>query len=140
MRSVVRTLPARLTRHRQAVLQAVRAEPTHPTAATVYDAVRDHDPGIAFATVYNALHYLVSVGLIAEVRRPNGAVSYDRETRPHDHVICRRCGTIADVHRTPTLLPGPSAYAEVAAQTHFAVERHQVEFVGLCPDCQSRAS
>jgi Fur family peroxide stress response transcriptional regulator len=118
------------------VLQTVRAGPTHPTAAEVYDAVRACDPGIAFATVYNSLHYLVSAGLISEVRRPGGAVSYDRETRPHDHVICRRCGAIGDVHRSPALLPGADAYAEVAAQTNFAIERHRVEFVGLCPRCR----
>ncbi len=132
--------PPRLTRHRQAVLQTVRAGPTHPTAAEVYDAVRAYDPGIAFATVYNSLHYLVSAGLIAEVRRPDGVVSYDRETRPHDHVICRRCGTIGDVHRSPALSLGADAYSEVVAQTNFTVERHQVEFVGLCLACRRTAS
>jgi Fe2+ or Zn2+ uptake regulation protein len=128
-----------MTRHRQAVLQTVAAQPVHLTAAEVYDAVRTRDPGIAFATVYNALHYLVALGLIAEVRRPDGVVSYDRQTTPHDHVICRQCAAISDVQRTPVLLAAPSAYAEVAAQTHFTIERHRVEFVGLCPACQAAA-
>ena len=129
--------PARLTRHRQAVLSTVAAQPLHLTAADVYDAVRQHDPGIAYATVYNALHYLVAAGLIAEVRRPDGVVSYDRETAPHDHVVCTRCGAIGDVWRTAALDACHGAYADVAAQTGFTVEQHRVEFAGLCPSCRA---
>lgn len=127
--------PARLTRHRRSVLATVKAQPMHLTAAEVYDAVRYYDPGIAHATVYNALHYLVGAGLIAEVRRPDGVVSYDRETAPHDHVICERCGAIGDVRRTAAVEACSTAYADVTAQTGFTVSRHRVEFVGLCPDC-----
>ncbi len=129
--------PGRLTRHRQAVLATVSAQPLHLTAADVYDAVRQHDPGIAYATVYNALHYLVAAGLIAEVRRPDGVVSYDRETAPHDHVICTRCGAIGDVWRTYAVDAWPRTYADVKAQTGFTVEQHRVEFAGLCPSCRN---
>ncbi len=127
----------RLTRHRQAVLETVAARPVHLTAAEVYDVVRGRDSGIAYATVYNALHYLVSAGLIAEVRRPDGVVSYDRDTAPHDHALCRVCGAIADVHRTSDTAPGAGAYGEVALQTGFVVEGRRIEFVGLCPRCQA---
>lgn len=135
-----RPLPSRLTRHRQAVLETVAARPAHLTAAEVYDTVRQHDPGIAYATVYNALHYLVDAGLIAAVRRPDGVVSYDRETAPHDHVICQRCGAIGDVRRSNAVDACPSAYADVTAQTAFTVERHRVEFFGLCPACHAGGS
>jgi len=127
----------RLTRHRQAVLETVAARPAHLTAAEVYDVVRGHDSGIAYATVYNALHYLVSAGLIAEVRRPDGVVSYDRDTVPHDHALCRACGAIADVHRTIETAPGTGAYGEVARQTGFVIEGRRIEFVGLCPHCHA---
>lgn len=128
----------RLTRHRQAILETVAEKPMHLTAAEVYDVVRGRDSGIAYATVYNALHYLVSAGLIAEVRRPDGVVSYDRDTAPHDHALCRACGAIADVHRTPETAPGVGAYDEVSTQTGFVIEGRRIEFVGLCPRCQDR--
>ncbi|GAC1428398.1 MAG: hypothetical protein NVSMB65_01600 [Chloroflexota bacterium] len=118
----------------------MRERPVHLTAADVYDVVRQHDPRIAFATVYNALHYLVDARLIAEVRRPDGVTSYDRETRPHEHVLCRACGAIADVRRTAAITLAPSTYDEVATQTGYLVEHHRVEFVGVCPTCRERAT
>jgi len=126
-----------LTRHRRAVLEVVRARPAHPTVAEVYDAVRRVDPGIAHATVYNALHYLVDAGLLAEVRRPDGVARYDRETRPHEHALCRVCGDVADVRRTPAVARAAAAYAEVATQTGYTIERHGIAFSGLCPRCQT---
>ncbi len=126
-----------LTRHRRAVLEVVRARPAHPTVAEVYDAVRRVDPGIAHATVYNALHYLVDAGLLVEVRHPDGGARYDRETRPHEHALCRVCGDVADVRRTPAVTLAAAAYAEVATQTGYTIERHDIAFQGLCPRCQT---
>jgi Fe2+ or Zn2+ uptake regulation protein len=109
----------------------------HLTAAQIYDAVHLIQPRIAFATVYNALHHLVRSGLIAEVRQPDGVVAYDRETLPHDHIICLRCGRLDDV--PPLLAPSRDAatYKEVAARTGYTVEGHRTEYAGLCPECRS---
>jgi Fe2+ or Zn2+ uptake regulation protein len=122
----------RLTANRQAVLETVGELMDHPTAAQVFDAVHVRRPRMAVGTVYTALHYLVDCGLIAEVRRPDGVVSYDRNTRPHDHAVCRLCGRLVDVHG-PTL----ATYAEVEAQTGFAVEQHRVVYLGVCPSCRA---
>ena len=121
-----------LTTNRQVILDTIVALPGHPTAAEVYDAARRCRPRIAVGTVYTALHFLVDRHLIAEVRRPDGVVSYDREVSPHDHLICRRCGRLEDVPRH--LQP---SYAVLEQQTGFRLEGHRVEFVGLCPACQA---
>jgi Fe2+ or Zn2+ uptake regulation protein len=107
------------------------------TAAQIYDAVHRAQPRIAFATVYNALHHLVQTGLIAEVRQPDGVVAYDRETSPHDHIICRRCGRLDDVPTLSEPSLDTSAYQEVAARTGYAVEGHRTEYAGFCPGCRS---
>ena len=122
----------RLTTNRQAVFEAVRSRYDHPTAAEVYTSVRQQRPHIAYGTVYNALHYLVDNGLLAEVRRPDGVVSYDRETRPHDHAICRVCGKLADVPNHATL-----NYTPIEQQTGFVIDAHRVEFIGRCPSCRA---
>jgi Fe2+ or Zn2+ uptake regulation protein len=127
----------RLTRHRQAVLATIAAHPIHRTAAEVYAAMQSTQPHIAFATVYNALHYLVQARLIAEVRRPDGVIAYDRNTAPHDHIICRRCGRLDDVAPLAQPWPGGVPYAGVTAHTGYLVEGHRVEYVGLCPQCRA---
>jgi len=128
-------LPSRLTRNRKAVLDAICAHPIHLTAARVYDLVQPVQPGIAFATVYNALHYLVHAGLIAEVRQPDGVVAYDRNTAPHDHIICRRCGRLDDVPASPD--ESTRQYRAVEERTGYAVEGHRVEYAGICPSCRA---
>lgn len=127
----------RLTRHRRAVLATVAAQPVHLTAAEVYAAMQSTQPHIAFATVYNALHYLVHAQLIAEVRRPDGVIAYDRNTAPHDHIICRRCGRLDDVAPVTQQRPDGTLYTGVAANTGYLVEGHRVEYVGLCPQCRA---
>jgi Fur family transcriptional regulator, peroxide stress response regulator len=122
----------RLTPHRQAVLETIVAIQGHPTAAEVFDAVQRRRPRIAFGTVYTALHYLVDRGLLAEVRRPDGVVSYDRETSPHDHAVCRQCGRLVDVQGHL-----PVSYAAIEQRTGYTIEQHQVQFIGLCPDCRA---
>lgn len=131
---------ARLTRNRRAVFDAVAGRKDHPTAAQVFDAVRGRQPRIAYGTVYNALHYLVDAGLVAEVLRPDGVVSYDPDTAPHDHAVCRVCGRLADVHLPTVRAETATAYDAVAQETGFTVAEHRVEFVGLCPECRALAN
>ena len=134
--SSTRPLPRRLTQHRQEVLDAVAARPAHLSAAQVYDLVHQAQPRIAFATVYNALHYLVKVGLIAEVRQPDGVVAYDRNTAPHDHIVCRLCGRLDDVPAEPGRAVDAHVHAAVADSTGYTVEGHRVEYTGICPTCR----
>lgn len=128
----------RLTRPRQAAYDIVRAAPAHLSAVRIYDAARARDQRVAHASVYNAPHFLVGAGMIAEVVRPDGTISYDRETSPHDHVVCQRCGRIADVWRTPETSMPRGSHDAVKRQTGYTVDRHRVEFIGICPDCASR--
>ena len=57
----------RMTPQRQAILDAVRASHNHPRAADIFERVRAVLPGIAFGTVYNALHALADHGVILQL-------------------------------------------------------------------------
>lgn len=105
----------------------------HLTAQEIYDRVRQILPGTAYATVYNALAYLVERGLIQEVRLGEGPALYDRNASRHDHLVCRRCRRVVD-HEFPDLADN---LVRVAEQTGFQVERAHVVIEGLCPECQA---
>jgi Fe2+ or Zn2+ uptake regulation protein len=66
----------RLTRYRKTVLQVLRSNHNHPTAAEVFRIVRRRRPGVAYATIYNALNWLERGGLIASTS----------PTKPHDTI------------------------------------------------------
>ncbi|MDH7569405.1 MAG: transcriptional repressor, partial [Armatimonadota bacterium] len=56
----------RLTPQRRAVLETVRESREHPTAQEILQRAREKQPGLSYATVYNALDYLVRAGLVHE--------------------------------------------------------------------------
>ena len=104
-----------LTRQRKVVLDVVRSDDSHPTAAAVFEAARQAMPGISFATVYNSLRYLKQAGLVHEVAFGSGASRYDRETERHDHATCTRA---------------PEHERECQRRTHFSRDhnRHRAQF------------
>jgi len=121
-----------LTRQRKLVLEVIRAEDAHPTAAEVFQMARQTMPGISFATVYNSLRYLKEAGLVREITFGNGASRYDRETERHDHAICSECGKLVDFD-----LPGTIGLLRSAARaSKFKAKSVHLTLIGLCPKCR----
>lgn len=128
---LLRSYGLKATPQRQVILECVqRAD--HPRADDIYGLVSRRIPGISLATVYNTLNLLVEHGIIHQFPGEAGASRFERDTRPHYHAICERCGAIADV--PPTGLQ--ELETAVAQHTGFQVRRHRLEFHGLCQQCQ----
>lgn len=127
------TMEFRLTPQRAAILRAIDGADRHLSAPEVYDRVRRERPDIAYATIYNGLAYLRDAGFIQEVHLHEGPALYDRRTDRHDHLVCRACGRVTDYR----LADVETASERVARETGFSIERFQVIFEGLCPDCQA---
>ncbi len=124
----------RRTKQRQLVLEAVLGSDDHPTAAQVYQRVRRRYPGIAYATIYNALRWWVERGSLREFTFGDAAARYDRNRDRHDHAICTRCGRLLDVNvRLPK-----KTFEDVRRRTGLEIATHHVQFVGLCGTCVTR--
>lgn len=121
----------RLTRQRKLVLEAVMGSEGHPTAAEIYRRVRRRHPGIAYATIYNALGWLVERGDLREFRFGDAATRYDRNRERHDHALCTQCGALVDisVHIPPQIV------RQVQKSTGVKITSHHVQFEGLCARC-----
>lgn len=122
------------TRQRRIVYDAVMRHWDHPCADTIYMDVHARDSKISKATVYRNLKVLSENREILHVKVP-GADRYDRTLKNHYHVICTRCGAVADA---------PVAYlaendARTAEETGFLISRHQTVFEGICPDCRNKS-
>jgi Fur family ferric uptake transcriptional regulator len=122
-----------VTQPRIAVLSAVYAHP-HASTDTVIDAVRQGLPEVSHQAVYDSLHTLTAAGLIRRIQ-PSGSVArYEsRIGDNHHHLICRGCGSIADVDcavgGTPCL---------TASNDHgFTIDEAEVIYWGTCPDCSA---
>lgn len=122
----------RLTPQREAVLAVVREARDHPTAAQIYNRVRESNPGIAYATVYNALAYLVKRGLVRELQFGDSASRYDGRLDPHLHVICSACGQLSEAEIT---LPA-DVLQRAESATGYHLQGHILQLFGVCPACR----
>ena len=121
------------TRHRRQIVQAFFAAGRHLTAEQLYQSLQDQDPGIGLVTVYRTLKLLREAGLATGRQFGDAYTRFDPTPvdRPHDHLICVRCGRIQEFQ-------DPSLYtlrARVARRQGFTVTEHRLDVYGLCRDC-----
>ncbi len=130
----------RMTPQRRAVLDVLAAAHDHPTAAEICDRVRARTPGVGAATVYRALGLLVQTGQAIELSlgeagtagpAGRGSDRYDARVDAHDHVVCTRCGSAADVDAAHP------AFDRVARDTGFHITGYDLQFHGVCPSCRA---
>jgi len=124
----------RVTAQRLAVYRALAEDPSHPTADALYRRLRGVMPSLSPGTVYRVLESLVQDGLLRRVSTTGGAGRFDANLTPHQHLICRVCGRMTDVHApaVPAVEVGRLA-AEV--RPRFVVEDVDVRILGRCETC-----
>ncbi len=121
-----------LTIQRRAVFQAVLERKDHPTADQIFEVVDERVPGISRTTVYRVLDTLVDLGVVRHVQCTGKAIRFDGGTHRHDHVICQRCGRVADMEIVGfDELPLPEGKPQ-----GFQIDDYTVQFMGTCPECQ----
>lgn len=122
----------RMTRQRAIILETLRGVDTHPTADEIYGMVRKKMPRISLGTVYRNLELLTNAGEIIRLDRAGSLKHFDGNPVPHQHVRCRQCGRIGDVHPA---VPMPSF--EKKSIPGFTIEAMDIEFIGLCDICRN---
>ncbi|MEV5647693.1 Fur family transcriptional regulator [Nocardia sp. NPDC052254] len=131
-RERLRSVGLRVTRPRVAVLDAVVAQP-HSDADRVAAVVREELGSVSTQAVYDVLRACVDAGLLRRIEPAGSAARYEaRIADNHHHLVCRKCGTVADVDcavgDAPCLAP---------SDAHgFTVDEAEIVFWGLCPNCR----
>lgn len=86
-----------MTRQRELILNIIQSSDNHPTAEDIFRAAKKVMPSIAYGTVYRNLSLMLDAGEIRLVEVTDASNRYDKNTAPHDHVICPVCGAVSDV-------------------------------------------
>ena len=125
----------RHSKKRQAILDCLCSTTTHPTAEWIHGQLRPLYPDLSLATVYRNLKQMQEAGLVRSVGIVDGHERFDGNTLPHSHVVCSRCGCVADIHGAA--LPS-ELIADAEAATGFTIPDASVRLIGLCPSCSGR--
>lgn len=131
--TLLREASLRVTRPRVAVLSAVHAHP-HADTDTLVGVVRDDLGEVSTQAVYDVLRALTSAGLVRRIEPAGSPARYEsRVADNHHHVVCRTCGSIADVDCAVGYTP-----CLTASDDHgFVIDEAEVTYWGLCPDCST---
>lgn len=126
----------RLTPHRRAVL-AVLAASEHPLTAEELVS-RSQVPQ---STAYRQLAELVDAGVVARVggvdRVERHELSERFSQRHHHHLVCTRCGAVADFDASAALEALIDRELEaVAGDRGFTATHHVFDVRGICANCR----
>lgn len=125
----------RLTPQRERILQIFHELPegTHLSAEELHQQLATEEPPISLATAYRTLKLLASIGVLRELDFAEGHKHYElnRESHPHQHLICVECGTtieFSDANLT-------DAGRAIGQKHQFRVIDVQFKIFGFCPRC-----
>ncbi len=131
--ALLRAAGLRVTSPRLAVLAAVR-ELDHPDVEDVTRAARRRLGAVSTQAVYDVLRAFQDAGLVRRIEPAGSPARYEgRVGDNHHHLVCRRCGSVADVD----CVVGHAPCLEPASYAGFVVDEADVTFWGICPDCQA---
>ncbi len=119
----------RITQSRLSILSQIESHPL--TIAEIYQKLKKRRKLIDLTSVYRTLELLASMGEVEVINTGDGSLRYERSNAHHHHLICNSCGSFDDISINETQF-----IKEVARKSRFQVEKHSLEFFGLCVNCQ----
>jgi Fur family transcriptional regulator, zinc uptake regulator len=124
---------ANLTELRRRVLQIVWIGHRPMGAYEILEALAEDGRRPAPPTVYRALEFLLSHGLVHRLASLNAYAGCANPGHGGEgqFLICKRCGIALELE-DPQI---HAAIAQAAANQGFKADSHTVEIAGLCPHC-----
>ena len=120
----------RMTPQRQLVLDAVR-DLGHATPERICEHVQRNAPAVNITTIYRTLDLLEGLGLVRHTHLGHGAPSYSTQPHGHVHLVCHRCGELAEV---PTAVLDALA-DQLLDRFGFALDPSHLALSGYCARC-----
>lgn len=118
------------SRQREAILKVLCSTTSHPTAAWIYEKVREEIPNISLGTVYRNLAQLEEDGTIRKIPVGDNHEHFDGDTTQHSHFFCKGCEQITDI-----FIDTESTRQQVEADMGSRVDSGTYTFFGVCKAC-----
>jgi len=122
-----------MTRQRQVIMEELRATDQHPSADDLHGRVKQKLPRISLGTVYRNLEILTELGEIQTIALAGSLKRFDGIPQNHYHMRCVNCDRLVDAPMEVI----DSLERALQEKTEFRILDHQLEFTGICPDCQA---
>ena len=119
----------RLTKQRQAILDAVCQADGHATIGEVLYQAKVIEPGIDRSTVYRTVNLFVKLGLVIVAETESRERTYEIvKEEHHHHLICKKCGV--DIEIESRLVE--EFYQGLNTEYGYQVEMDHLIVFGVC--------
>ena len=130
MTSATSTPRVRHSDTRDRILEYLRLTKAHPSAETIYNALKPTMPTLSLKTVYTNLNFFEEHGQAIRVANVNGVERYDANCEDHVHFVCDECGAVIDI------MGADIKKAKKACQIGQAkIKSIQIVLHGTCENC-----
>lgn len=117
---------------REAIFKTIANTKCHPSAAWVYEQLKDEIPNLSLGTVYRNIALFKEQGKIITVANVNGEERIDADTSDHSHFVCECC------HKVYDLFCGELSPLEIELKkSGFEITRKNIVFHGICRECKT---
>ncbi len=124
----------RVTVARRAIIRLLTDACMPITAVSILHSLKEQGVSLNKTTVYRELKFLETKNLIRAMQFDERNKRYELTPDTHKHhLICTNCKRIEDVVLEHDL---DQVERKVTQQKSFKVQRHALEFYGLCGECQ----
>lgn len=89
------------------------------------------------STAYRTITVLCNTDIVQEITNQDGKSYYQINHHVHEHyLICKDCKKIVPIHDCPF----HDFDDKLQGKTGFKILDHKIEYIGICPECQSKDS
>lgn len=122
----------KFSKQREIILNEVMNSHLHPTADSIYTSLKKNNPGLSLGTVYRNLSQLTENGYISKLSIPNQSDRYDKNTKPHAHLICEKCNNIYDIE-SETI---SKFINDLSNEENLSILNYDIVLQGICKNCK----
>lgn len=122
----------KITKIRQAIINFVLKQKIPVSALTIQTDL--FDGNINKTTIYRQLEFLKIQKIVQEIEFGDGKKRYEILKDHHHHLICTNCKKIEEIALENHL---EQEEKRIQKLTNFKNIQHNLEFFGLCRQCQS---
>lgn len=119
-----------MTKYEEKIYNIINASTDHMTTDEIYKALKEIEPKVVLATVYNNVNKLVKEGKVIKLSIEGQVDRYDKLLK-HDHLICSECGKIGDFTFTDFT-------EELEEELGEVIEGYDLRIHYVCKECREK--
>ena len=123
----------KFSKQRELILNEVMNSHIHPTADIIYTNLKKDNPGLSLGTVYRNLAQLTEHGFISKLSIPNQSDRFDKNIKPHAHLICEKCHSIFDIESNYINI----FISDLSNKENIEVLDYDIILIGFCNNCKN---